>query len=89
MRALTAASRDEPDYAQHDVDGNVVWEGYAPEGCEGCRDIVRALDLHKDRIRRLQEILCECQHADKFQADLHDELCPVYMVAAKQREETA
>jgi hypothetical protein len=41
---------------------------------------VNALDLHKQRIRQLQEALCECPHRDLFQADLHDETCPVYVV---------
>jgi hypothetical protein len=45
-------------------------------------DCIRALDLHKDRIRRLQEELCECQQRDLFQADLHDEACPVYLIAS-------
>jgi ferredoxin-thioredoxin reductase catalytic subunit len=50
-------------------------------------EVVRALDLHKERIRRLQEELCECQHRDFLQADLHDATCPVYAIAAKMKEE--
>ncbi len=51
------------------------------------RDFVRALDLHKERIRRLKEALCECPHREFFQADLHDEACPVYVIAAAMRGE--
>jgi hypothetical protein len=43
-------------------------------------DFVRALDLHKQRIRLLQEALCECPHRELFQASLHDETCPVYVI---------
>lgn len=49
--------------------------------------MVRALDLHKERIRRLQEALCECPHREFFIADLHDETCPVFVIAAEQKKE--
>ncbi len=48
-------------------------------------DFVRALDLHKKRIRRLQWALCECRQRGFFQADLHDETCPVYVIADEQK----
>lgn len=56
----------ESDYEENDRDLNYQW--------------ANALTLHKERIRRLQEALCECPHRDIFQADLHDEVCPVYVV---------
>lgn len=53
------------------------------------QDFVIAIDLHKKRIRQLQEALCECPHRDIFQASLHDETCPVYVVThVEDAEET-
>lgn len=51
------------------------------------RDFIGALDLHKERIRLLQETLCECPHREFFQAEYHDETCPVFVVAEKQKRE--
>lgn len=57
-----------------------------PLRADNSADFVNALTLHKERIRRLQEALCECPHRDFFQASLHDELCPVYVIGAEQAE---
>lgn len=53
---------------------------------ETIASFVNALDLHKRRIRLLQEALCECQQREFFQAELHDETCPVYVVTMPERE---
>jgi hypothetical protein len=41
-------------------------------------DFVRARDLHKTRIKRLQRLLCECPFREFFQANLHEPTCPVH-----------
>lgn len=47
-------------------------------------DLLHALALHKQRIRLLQEELCECPQRNLFQANLHDEACPVFLVGDRQ-----
>jgi hypothetical protein len=51
---------------------------------EALGDLIGALDKHKERIRRLQVALCECEHGDVFKAHLHDSTCPVYIVGSEQ-----
>lgn len=47
--------------------------------------LVNALTLHKERIRLLQEQLCECSNEQEFRGELHEPACPVYAVAVGQR----
>lgn len=67
--------------------GKAYYRGMTIPVSEEGVSLIRALDLRTERIRRLQEALCECQHRDFFQADLHDETCPVYVIAEEQKRE--
>lgn len=63
-----------------------AWATLLAEGDTVIADFVNALDLHKRRIRLLQEALCEYPHREFFQPSLHDETCPVYVATQPERE---
>lgn len=78
QRDVTALPLSKPGWAKRELDR-------LPDEAEAIAQFVGALDKHKERIRRLQEALCECSHRDLFQAYLHDETCPVFVIAQEQR----
>lgn len=74
----TALTSSKPGWAKRELDR-------LPEEAEAIAQFIGALDKHKERIRRLQEALCECSHRDIFQAHLHEGTCPVFVIAEEQR----